>query len=63
MLTWVQRELRHFTPWYKHRKVEQHSLPGMIRRITGQVSVSLRNERVTGAERCWSSEIDLGVRR
>lgn len=34
----VQRELRHFTPWSKERQTEDHSLPGIIRKVTGQVS-------------------------
>jgi NAD+ synthase (glutamine-hydrolysing) len=37
VLNGLKRELRHFTPWYKHKQTEQHSLPGMIRRVTGQV--------------------------
>jgi NAD+ synthase (glutamine-hydrolysing) len=37
-----QRELRYFTPWYKHRQVEEHSLPGIIRKITGQVRYNTR---------------------
>jgi NAD+ synthase (glutamine-hydrolysing) len=32
------RELRYFTPWMKHRQVEDHYLPRMIQAITGQVS-------------------------
>ena len=39
----AQRELRYFTPWYKHRQVEEHSLPGMIRKITGQVCFRTAN--------------------
>jgi NAD+ synthase (glutamine-hydrolysing) len=35
-----QRELRHFAPWDKHRKVEEHSLPSIIREVTGQVGVA-----------------------
>lgn len=34
------REMRYFTPWQKHRQVEDHYLPRMIQTITGQV----RNE-------------------
>ena len=33
-----KRELRHFAPWDKHRQTEEHSLPALIRDITGQVS-------------------------
>jgi hypothetical protein len=32
--------LRHFTPWMKYKETEEHSLPGMIRKVTGQVSYS-----------------------
>lgn len=35
-----QRELRHFTPWSKVRQTEEHSLPGIIRKVTGQVRTS-----------------------
>ena len=31
------RELRYFTPWMKHRQVEDHYLPRIIQVITGQV--------------------------
>jgi predicted amidohydrolase len=32
------RELRYFTPWQKHRQVEDHYLPRMVQAVTGQVS-------------------------
>lgn len=31
------RELRYFTPWSKHRQVEDHYLPRIIQTITKQV--------------------------
>ena len=31
------RELRWFTPWMKHRQVEDHYVPRIIKAITGQV--------------------------
>ncbi len=31
------RELRYFTPWMKHREVEDHYLPRIIQSVTGQV--------------------------
>ncbi|PAV20178.1 glutamine-dependent NAD synthetase with GAT domain-containing [Pyrrhoderma noxium] len=31
------REMRYFTPWQKHRQVEDHYLPRMIQSIAGQV--------------------------
>ena len=31
------RELRWFTPWMKHRQVEDHYLPRIIHAVTGQV--------------------------
>ena len=31
------RELRWFTPWMKHRTTEDHYLPRIIQKITGQV--------------------------
>ncbi|WVQ80449.1 NAD+ synthetase [Cryptococcus sp. DSM 104549] len=52
------RELRHFTPWHKHRQVEQHSLPRMIRQITGQTHVPFGDavvsteDTVLGVELC-----------
>ena len=33
------RELRWFTPWMKHRQVEDHYLPRIIRALSGQVRV------------------------
>lgn len=33
---YYQRELRHFAPWDKHRQVEDHPLPKIIRNVTGQ---------------------------
>ena len=32
------RELRYFTPWQKHRQVEDHYLPRIVHGVTGQVS-------------------------
>lgn len=34
------RELRYFTPWMKHRQVEDHYLPRIIHAVTGQVSIT-----------------------
>lgn len=48
----LQRELRHFTPWSKHRKIEQHSLPGIIRRVTGQVSRGIRYRLMLMVDQC-----------
>ena len=54
----LQRELRHFTPWSKHRQTEEHSLPGMIRRVTGQSTVKFGDavvateDTVIGVELC-----------
>jgi NAD+ synthase (glutamine-hydrolysing) len=31
------RELRYFTPWQKHRQTEDHYLPRMVQKVTGQV--------------------------
>ncbi|OWZ68719.1 NAD+ synthetase [Cryptococcus neoformans] len=52
------RELRHFTPWHKHRQVEKHSLPHMIRTVTGQTyvpfgdAVIATEDTVIGVELC-----------
>ncbi|EIW67818.1 hypothetical protein TREMEDRAFT_39964 [Tremella mesenterica DSM 1558] len=52
------RELRHFTPWHKHRQTEQHSLPRMIRVVTGQTTVPFGDaviateDTVIGVELC-----------
>lgn len=32
------RELRFFTPWMKHRQVEEHYLPRIVRAVAGQAS-------------------------
>jgi NAD+ synthase (glutamine-hydrolysing) len=40
------RELRYFTAWAKHRQVEDHYLPRMISKITGQVGASLSIHRI-----------------
>ena len=40
------REMRHFTPWHKHRQVEDHYLPRMIQAITGQVSAYVYQQRL-----------------
>ena len=34
------RELRFFTPWQKHRQIEDHYLPRIVHAVTGQVSNS-----------------------
>jgi NAD+ synthase (glutamine-hydrolysing) len=31
------REMRYFTPWAKHRQTEEHYLPRIIQKVTGQV--------------------------
>nr|ODN86659.1 NAD+ synthetase [Cryptococcus depauperatus CBS 7841] len=52
------RELRHFTPWHKHRQVETHPLPHMIRKVTGQTHVPFGDavvateDTVIGVELC-----------
>ncbi|KAL7418938.1 glutamine-dependent NAD(+) synthetase [Cryptotrichosporon argae] len=52
------RELRHFTPWAKHRQTEQHALPGIIREVTGQTHVPFGDavvatqDTVIGVELC-----------
>ncbi|KAG7571260.1 hypothetical protein FFLO_00772 [Filobasidium floriforme] len=52
------RELRHFAPWDKHRKVEEHSLPRIIRDVTGQSLVPFgdgvvsTDDTVIGVELC-----------
>ena len=35
------RELRYFTPWAKHRQIEDHFLPRIIQVVTKQVNPSL----------------------
>ncbi|ODN97035.1 NAD+ synthetase [Cryptococcus amylolentus CBS 6273] len=52
------RELRHFAPWHKHRQLEKHPLPSMIKKITGQASVPFGDgvvateDTVIGVELC-----------
>ncbi|ORX33566.1 hypothetical protein BD324DRAFT_639339 [Kockovaella imperatae] len=67
------RELRFFTPWSKHRQVEQHPLPAMVRAITGQTTVPFGDavvateDTVIGVELCEelftpaSPHIDMGL--
>ena len=35
------RELRWFTPWMKHRQIEDHYLPRILFAVTGQVRLLL----------------------
>ncbi|KAJ9101237.1 glutamine-dependent NAD(+) synthetase [Naganishia friedmannii] len=52
------RELRHFAPWHKHRQVEDHSLPKIIRDVTDQKMVPFGDaviateDTVIGVELC-----------
>lgn len=40
------RELRYFTPWMKHRQVEDHYLPRIINRATNQVRIFILSRRI-----------------
>ncbi|EJD07304.1 glutamine-dependent NAD synthetase with GAT domain-containing protein [Fomitiporia mediterranea MF3/22] len=51
------RELRYFTPWQKHRQVEDHYLPRMIQNITNQVKVPFGDAVVSTADTCIGVEL------
>ncbi|KAA1469135.1 glutamine-dependent NAD synthetase with GAT domain-containing protein [Dentipellis sp. KUC8613] len=52
------REMRYFTPWQKHRHVEDHYLPRIIQAVTGQMKVPFGDcvistlDTVIGVELC-----------
>lgn len=52
------RELRHFSPWMRHRELEDHRLPKIIQEITGQLDVPFgdgilrTDDTVIGVELC-----------
>ncbi|RSH79056.1 glutamine-dependent NAD(+) synthetase [Apiotrichum porosum] len=51
------RELRHFTPWDKHRTTEEHSLPDIISNVTGQHYVPFGDAVVTTRDTCIGVEL------
>lgn len=51
------RELRYFTPWMKHREVEDHYLPRMIQSITGQLKVPFGDAVVSTVDTCIGVEL------
>ncbi|KAL5531433.1 QNS1 [Sanghuangporus baumii] len=51
------RELRYFTPWAKHRQVEDHYLPRMIQNITKQIKVPFGDAVVSTADTCIGVEL------
>ena len=38
------REMRYFTPWAKHRQIEDHYLPRIVQQVTGQVMSPSRDK-------------------
>ncbi|GJE90327.1 glutamine-dependent NAD(+) synthetase [Phanerochaete sordida] len=51
------RELRYFTPWMKHRQVEDHYLPRIIARATGQTKVPFGDAVVSTMDTCIGVEL------
>lgn len=51
------RESRWFTPWKKHRKVEEYFLPRMIQDITGQKTVPFGDGVISTLDTCIGFEI------
>ncbi|KZS94636.1 glutamine-dependent NAD synthetase with GAT domain-containing protein [Sistotremastrum niveocremeum HHB9708] len=51
------RELRYFTPWMKHRQTEEHYLPRMIQKLTGQVKVPFGDAVVSTIDTCIGVEL------
>jgi NAD+ synthase (glutamine-hydrolysing) len=51
------RELRYFTPWQKHRQVEDHYLPRMVQAVTGQTKVPFGDAVVSTVDTCFGVEL------
>ncbi|KAJ3793549.1 hypothetical protein GGU11DRAFT_691580 [Lentinula aff. detonsa] len=51
------RELRYFTPWTKHRQVEDHFLPRIIQAVTGQTKVPFGDAVISTADTCIGVEL------
>ncbi|KAJ3913583.1 hypothetical protein F5877DRAFT_52080 [Lentinula edodes] len=51
------RELRYFTPWTKHRQVEDHFLPRIIQVVTGQSKVPFGDAVISTADTCIGVEL------
>ncbi|KAF9915347.1 glutamine-dependent NAD(+) synthetase [Lobosporangium transversale] len=51
------RELRWFTPWAKRHITEEHYLPRMIQKITGQVTVPMGDAVIATYDSCIGVEV------
>ncbi|KAI0072649.1 glutamine-dependent NAD(+) synthetase with GAT domain-containing protein [Panus rudis PR-1116 ss-1] len=51
------RELRYFTPWMKHREVEDHYLPRLVQKVTGQTKVPFGDAVVSTVDTCIGVEL------
>ncbi|KAH9839955.1 glutamine-dependent NAD synthetase with GAT domain-containing protein [Rhodofomes roseus] len=51
------RELRWFTPWMKHRSTEEHYLPRIIQKVTGQIKVPFGDAVVSTKDTCIGVEL------
>ncbi|KAF8329479.1 uncharacterized protein EI90DRAFT_3145957 [Cantharellus anzutake] len=51
------RELRYFSPWHKHRQVEDFYLPEFIREITGQITVPIGDAVISTFDTCIGVEL------
>jgi NAD+ synthase (glutamine-hydrolysing) len=51
------RELRYFTPWQKHRQVEDHYLPRLVQALTNQTKVPFGDAVVSTVDTCFGVEL------
>ncbi|KIL69432.1 hypothetical protein M378DRAFT_157693 [Amanita muscaria Koide BX008] len=51
------RELRHFSPWKKHRQWEDHYLPRMIQAVTNQTKVPFGDAVISTIDTCIGVEL------
>ncbi|KAI0734335.1 carbon-nitrogen hydrolase [Irpex lacteus] len=51
------RELRYFTPWQKHRQVEDHYLPRIVHSATGQTKLPFGDAVVSTVDTCFGVEM------
>lgn len=52
-----QRELRYFTPWMKHKQHEEHLLPSVVRKVTGQLKVPFGDAVIQTLDTCIGVEL------
>ncbi|KAF7794441.1 hypothetical protein EIP86_005575 [Pleurotus ostreatoroseus] len=57
MLCDIGMEMRYFTPWMKHRQVEDHYLPRIIHAVTGQTKVPFGDAVISTVDTCIGVEL------